>query len=397
MHVLILPSWYSTPEVPWSGSFFENQAVALARAGARVGVAFVETRSLRSLSLSGVRQSHFQTAYSEDRGVNCLRLRGWNPVAQTTAGARIWAALSQRLVQTYVRRFGTPDVIHAQAALWAGRVAVQMARRLSRPCVVTEHSTAVLRGALRPSERRQAADIYREANAVLAVSKALALAVDAIAGTDRCRVLPNLVDVEFFTLPAVPRRMAPFTFLCVCNLIIMHKQVDRLIRAFAHTSAACPGTRLVIVGRGPDEAALRALAHQCGVAPHVEFTGGLPAEGVRERMWMANAFVLPSAFETFGVVLVEALATGIPVISTHCGGPEEIVEPGLGTLVDRDDDEGLAAAMVAMTAQSYSENALRDRVKSRYSFEKVAGDLLGIYAAVSTPGQMRGYEGQYHA
>jgi glycosyltransferase involved in cell wall biosynthesis len=112
---------------------------------------------------------------------------------------------------------------------------------------------------------------------------------------------------------------------------------------------------------------------------------------------MANAFVLPSAFETFGVVLVEALATGIPVISTHCGGPEEIVEPGLGTLVDRDDDEGLAAAMVAMTAQSYSENALRDRVKSRYSFEKVAGDLLGIYAAVSTPGQMRGYEGQYHA
>ena len=401
MHILILPSWYSTPEIPWSGSFFENQAVALARVGARVGVAFVETRSLRSLSPTGVRQSHFQTTYSDDRGVNCLRLRGWNPMAQTTAGARIWAALSERLVRRYVRRFGTPDVIHAQAALWAGNVAVRLGRRLSRPTVVTEHSTAVLRGALRPSERRQAASIYREASAVLAVSKALSLAVDSLAGTNRCRVVPNLVDVEFFTLPIVPRRRAPFTFICVCNLIIMHKQIDRLIRAFALTVAACPETRLVIVGTGADEAALRALAHQCKVAPQVEFTGGLPAEGVRERMWMANAFVLPSAFETFGVVLVEALATGIPVIATRCGGPEEIIEPGLGTLVDRDDVQGLAAAMLEMTTRSYSEHALRDRVKSRFSFEKVAADLLGIYAAVSAPGPLRGYhamhEGQFRA
>jgi glycosyltransferase involved in cell wall biosynthesis len=393
MHVLFLPSWYSTPEAPWSGTFFESQAGALARAGARVGVAFVEMRSLRSLSGAAVRQSHFQTAWSEERGVTCLRLKAWNPMAQTTAGAKIWALLSQRLVRTYVQRFGTPDVIHAQAALWAGRVAVRTARTLSRPSVVTEHSTAVLRGALRPSERAEAAAVYREANAVLAVSHALSKVIDVLAGTSRCRVVPNVIDFEFFTLPPVPRQQDPFTFLCVCNLIIMHKRVDRLIRAFARVAAARPGTRLVIVGSGPDEQALRALAHECGVASHVEFTGGLPPERVRGQMWTANALVLPSAFETFGVVLVEALATGIPVISTRCGGPDDIVEPGLGTLVEPDDDEGLAPAMLAMTAESYSEQVLRERAKSRYSFEKVAGDLLTIYASLDTGGQLQGYHG----
>lgn len=392
MHVLILPSWYSTPENPWSGIFFESQARALARAGARVGVAFVEPRSLRNLSAAKIRESHFQVVSSEDRGVTVLRMKGWNPVLQTAMGVRVWTGLSNRLVADYVRRFGAPDVIHAQAALWAGSVAVRMGRRLSRPCVVTEHATAVLRGALRRRERREAASIYHEADAVLAVSSALSAAVDAIVGTVRCRVVPNLVDFEFFTLPRVPRRSAPFTFVCVCNLIIMHKRVDRLIRAFARTLAACPGTRLVIVGAGPDEAALRVLAHECGVAPHIEFTGSLPPEEVRARLWTAHALVLPSAFETFGVVLVEALATGIPVISTRCGGPEDIVEEGLGLLVEPDDEAALANAMVTITGRCFSAATLRDRAMSRFSFEKVAPELLRVYGTLQRIRPKRGVD-----
>jgi len=387
LHVLMLPSWYHTPDRPWLGTFFESQALALARAGARVGVAFAEMRSLRTLSPAAIGQSYFQTVSSEDRGVTCLRMKSWNPLAQTAPGARVWCALSRRLVRTYTRRFGIPDVIHAQAAHWAGRVAVDSARNLSRPCVVTEHSTAVLRGALRANERRHAIEIYRKADAVLAVSRALANAVNSLAGIDRCQVLPNFIDFRFFTLPPVPRQPEPFTFLCVCNLLNMHKRVDRLIRAFAHVCAVRPGTRLVIVGEGPDEMALRTLARDCGVAPQVEFTGGLNATGVRERMWQANAFVLPSAFETFGVVFVEALATGIPVISTRSGGPEEFVQPDLGVLVDQDDDAGLADAMVAVASRTFSAQCLRDRAASQFSFETLAQDLLAVYTRLAGAGQ----------
>lgn len=384
MHVLFLPSWYGTAEAPWNGIFFERQAWALARAGARVGVAFVEMRSLRSFSAAALRHSHFQISGSDESGVTCLRLKGWNPAAQTTAGARVWAMLSQRLVRDYVRRCGVPDVIHAQAALWAGRVAVRTARRLSRPSVVTEHSSAVLTGGLRASERAEAAAVYRQATALLAVSQPLARAVDALAGAARCRVVPNVIDVEFFTPPPVPRRREPFTFLCVGNLLA-NKQVDRLIPAFARVAAERPATRLVIVGSGEQERALRAIVHRCGVDERVEFTGALPPEGVRARLWAANALVLPSAFETFGVVLVEALATGIPVIATRCGGPEDIVEPGLGVLVDPGDEPGLAAAMLAMPGEFYSERALHERVTRRFSFEAVAQDLLALYGALAAP------------
>jgi glycosyltransferase involved in cell wall biosynthesis len=144
-------------------------------------------------------------------------------------------------------------------------------------------------------------------------------------------------------------------------------------------SAVRPGARLVIVGEGPDEPALRTLAHECGVAERVEFTGALSPAGVRERMWQANAFVLASAFETFGVVLVEALATGIPIISTRSGGAEDIVEPDCGVLVDQDDDAGLGDAMVAVASGSFSEQRLRDRARDRFSFEKVTEDLLAVY------------------
>jgi glycosyltransferase involved in cell wall biosynthesis len=379
LHVLMLPSWYHTPDRPWHGIFFENQALALARAGARVGVAFAEMRSLRTLSPAAMGQSYFQTISDEDRGVTNLRLKSWNPMAQTPPGARIWCALSRRLVRIYARRFGIPDVIHAQAAHWAGRVAVDSAKAFARPSVVTEHSTAVLRGALRADERRHAIEIYRDADAVLAVSRALADVVDSLAGTHRCQVLPNFIDFQFFTLPPVPRRQAPFTFLCVCNLINMHKRVDRLIRAFARVCAMRPESRLVVVGEGPDETALRILARECGVSPQVEFTGGLNATGVRERMWQANAFVLPSAFETFGVVFVEALATGIPVISTRSGGPEEFIEPDLGALVDQDDEAGLADAMEAVASRTFSEQCLRDRAAGQFSFETLAQGLLGVY------------------
>jgi teichuronic acid biosynthesis glycosyltransferase TuaC len=390
MHVLVLPSWYSTPEVPWTGIFFENQAVALARAGARVGVAFVEPRGLRHLSAAHLRESHFQVVDAEDRGVRLLRMKGWNTMMQTVAGAKVWAALSNRLVARYVRRYGVPDIIHAQAALWAGRVALRLARTLSRPCVVTEHSSAVMRRALNPGEHEEVARIYRQADAVLAVSRALQNAVDGLAGRARGPVVPNAVDFDFFTLPDAPRRREPFTYLCICNLVT-NKQVDRLIDAFARASISCPDSCLVIVGDGPDADRLRRLADRPEIAGRIEFAGGLSPEGVRARLWTANALVLPSAFETFGVVLVEALATGIPVVSTRCGGPDDIVEPGLGLLVDLDDDRALAEAMVAVTTQTYSEDELRRRAMARFSFESVARTLLGIYRSLETPGRARGY------
>jgi glycosyltransferase involved in cell wall biosynthesis len=308
-------------------------------------------------------------------------MKAWNTLGQTRIGSKLWVALSERLVKGYVNRFGVPDVLHAHVALSAGTVGIRMGRALGRPCVVTEHSSQILRGAVSSVERREAAWVYREADAVLALSQGLLAAVGSLARVKFGGVVPETVDFEFFTLPRVPRHRTPFTFVSVSNLV-MGKRIDLLIRAFARALSARPGIRLAIVGSGADGPALQRLARECGVEPHVEFAGGLPQVGVRERLWSANALVLSSAFETFGMVLVEALATGIPVIATRCGGPDEIVEPGLGLLVERDDEEALANAMVLTTELSYSETVLRERALARFGLGSVAEQVLRVYDAL---------------
>lgn len=381
MHVLMLPSWYSTPDRPTSGGFFRDQAVALAQSGVRVGVAYVEDRSLRTVSVPRIAEAHFQNEASESAGVTTIRMKGWNTLRQTVPGARVWCALTRRLVRDYVQRCGVPDVVHAQCALWAGEAALDAARDLKRPCVVTEHLSVLLNGSLTPSRRAIAAGVYRKADEVLAVSGALLTSLRTIAAPSIGRVIPNTVDTDFFTRPLAQRSNEPFTFLSVSNLVAS-KRVDLLIRTFAGTFRGDGSFRLVVVGSGVEESALRSVVHATGTASQVEFMGTLNRDQVREQMWRANALVLPSAFETFGVVLVEALATGLPVIASRCGGPEDIVIDEVGALIRPDDEQALAAALRQAPSLSYDEATLRAYAVERFSYSAVAGQLMSVYAAM---------------
>lgn len=130
-----------------------------------------------------------------------------------------------------------------------------------------------------------------------------------------------------------------------------------------------------VVGDGPLRETLHSLAAALGIAPRVEFLGRLPRAGVGEALRTADAFVLSSRAETFGVVLVEALVSGVPVISTACGGPQDIVEPGMGLLVPPGDVGAMADAMQRLrhTAHQFDASSLAAAVRSRFAPTVVAG------------------------
>jgi len=144
MHALLLPSWFDTVEKPWRGTFFREQARALMRQGVRVGIAFVERRSLRRVRLAAVRDCHFQTVLEDEEGISVARMKAWSIFVQTPAGALLWCALTRRLVEKYVSVHGVPDIIHGHAALWGRYAAFQVGRDLDRPYVITEHSSSIL-------------------------------------------------------------------------------------------------------------------------------------------------------------------------------------------------------------------------------------------------------------
>lgn len=381
LHILILPSFYHDPEKPILGIFFKDQAAALQQAGVKVRIVYQEGRRLQALRLSALPQNHFQVKTRSEDGLLTMRQHGWNTLAQTTRGGLLWAWLTQRLVRRYVQQFGKPDIIHAHNTLWAGYAARKAAHEHGVPYLVTEHSTAFPTQAVPRSAQRYVREVLRDASEVITVSQALARAMQNYLAGRQAVVVPNVVHTDYFTLPPVEPAPRPFQFLTVAKLF-PKKGIHVLLRAFAHRFRHEPEANLCIAGEGPLRQELEALRNELELQSNVRFLGELSREEVRLAMWRSHAFVLPSLHETFGVVVIEALATGLPVIATRCGGPEEILTSQTGLLLESGDENGLVNALDYMWDHSaeYSRQALRDHAVRYYGPATIAATLKNIYS-----------------
>jgi len=383
-HVLFLPSFYVDPEKPVLGIFFKEQAQAVRKAGLKVGVAYVEPRRLRALRFGTLKENHGQITSGEEDGLPTLRLRGWNPLLQTVAGGLVWALATRFLVGQYVKRFGRPEIIHAHNAHWAGFAAHQIWRYSGIPYVVTEHHSRFLMGEVNPLMRSFARKAYRYAAKVLVVSSALGNAIEPLLDKKRYCVIPNCVDTDFFSLPPSAPTKGKFVYLAVAHLA-SNKGIDILLRAFAARFKENAEVSLTIGGDGPIRKELRSLCDQLGISHKVQFLGALSKIGVRAAMWTADALVLSSYHETFGVVLIEAMSTGLPVIATRSGGPNDIVTSEIGILVEPGNVGQMSEAMQRILEERrFVRRALHERAITKYSHGILAGQLQRIYRDASS-------------
>ena len=382
LHVLMLPSFYQTEHRPYDGTFFRDWAWALHRAGVKTGVAYVEGRGLRTLSPQALRDTHFQMTSAVETGLPTVRLKGWNTLAQWTAGGLIWSRLTQRIIREYMARYGRPDLVAAQSATWAGLAARMAHEKWGLPYVITEVNTKFGTGEVRGWQAELSRRAFASAKAVIAISENLRERLGQFGGARQVEVVPCTVDESYWTMPPRPRARVPFTFYGQAHLT-PRKGFDLLIRAFARQFRGDPTVRLVIGGGGESRQELEALAAAAGVAPQVTFLGAIPRDAVREAMWTANCFVLPSRAENFGVVLIEALATGLPVISTRCGGPEDIVTDAVGMLLRPGDEAALAQALSSMRDRArFDAAAIRTYASARFGYPVVGAQLKDLYCRV---------------
>jgi len=381
-HVLFLPSFYIDPEKPVLGIFFREQAQAVRKAGLTVGVAYVEPRRLRAFRFGALKENHGQITSGEEDGLPTVRLRGWNPLLQTVLGGLIWTLATRVLVGRYIKRFGRPDIIHAHNARWAGFAAYKIWRRSGIPYVVTEHNGGYLTGGITGLSKRFGRRAYRHASSVLVVSNALGHAIDPLLEGKPFCVVPNCVDTECFSPPFTLPSKGKKVFLAVAQLT-PNKGIDILLRAFAARFREDLDASLTIGGEGPIRNKLMSLCEQLGISDKVRFLGLLSKEQVRAAMWEANAFILSSFHETFGVVLIEAMSTGIPVIATRSGGPEDIVTPEMGILVEPGNVEELSDAMQSILDEGrFVRSFIRAQIIGRYSQNMLASKLEKIYEDV---------------
>lgn len=372
---------------PTRGIFFQEQVQALQERGVQMGVIYPNFRGLQSVRFdTELLRDHFQTSFRVESGVPEYRFHGWYPRIERL---HMWAFClqSRRLMQRYIKNHGRPDLIHAHSTIWGGVAARELSQIYDLPYVVTEHSSAFLRGKIDAWQKTYIRNSFEEADAVWAVSSAFQRGLQRFTGEAEIDVIPNMVDTTFFQLPPRPRETNPFTFLSVCWLT-PNKGIDLLLKAFARIVETGVNVKLEIGGDGPEGDRLCSLASELGVQEHVRFLGELSREEVRRAMWRANALVSASYVETFGIVLIEAMATGLPVVATRSGGPSDIVHSDVGQLVPTGDVQSLSRALVEMEKQARPKNVngseIRKHIEVNYSSDVVSQRLKSHYRAVAS-------------
>jgi glycosyltransferase involved in cell wall biosynthesis len=350
-HIAAIPSWYADGRGS-GGGYFRDQALALQAAGCQVAILAPDIHTGRDLRAGRVAPAAAGRTIVAQDGIEVWRRTERVRVPRFPyRNPLLWSWSGLRLFADYVARHGMPDLVHAHSCLNAGVLAAMIKRRHGVPFILTEHSTGFAEGRLRWWERDLVRRVIARAEACIAVSPHLAGVLERQFPGASWSYVPNILGEAFLAPAGGAARPGnaerPFAFLCAARLVPA-KNHALLIDAFAEAFAGDPATELRLAGEGPMEAQLRRLAANRGVAAQVVFLGTLPAERLRGEMEGADAFVLASDVETFGVVVIEAQAAGLPVVCTASGGPDHLIEAANGVLVPAGDRPALTEALVRM-------------------------------------------------
>ena len=279
------------------------------------------------------------------------------------------------------------DLIHAHFTYPDGVVAVHLGRRYGVPVVITEQNPWGPWMDKYASVRRRAIQASKQSACHIAISELVRRTIRQYAGTtENVTVIPDGVDGSLFTLPSsgLPRERDQILFAGAIRPV---KGVDVLLQAMRHFADQNRRATLVLVGEAfytaykQEEVRLKQLTRDLGLADRVTFAGKQPLPELVRLMQHSAVLVLPSRYESLGMVLIEALACGTPVVATRCGGPEEIVNDRVGVLVPPEDPEALARgiAHVLGHARDYDPVALRTYALDRFGLELVGERLREVY------------------
>ncbi len=379
LKVLILPSWYPTERYSVGGVFIQEQARALAsRADVEVSVLFIDTVPL-VVWLRGPKL--MRTRNEEGVPVYRVLMPGvpvvW-PFLVVLWGVPAFAWLRRLEIR--------PHVVHAHVALPAGFLGALIKLLWRTPLVLTEHTGPF---SMLMSNRRTAfatGFAMRRADRVVAVSEALRDQITAYPGLRRrIDVIPNVVNVREFAARAETRRVGtPARLLFVGEMTTTIKGLDYLIGAISILAKNGVDVTLDLVGDGRNRRVYETLTRRLGVAELCRFHGLLRHEEVAEMMPAFDALVVSSLAETFGVVVVEALASGVPVVATRCGGPEGTVTPDLGVLVEKANSAALADGIMDVLSRpgDFPPAHLRRVAEERFGHETISARLVELYREV---------------
>lgn len=376
LKVLFITSWYPTPEWPVGGVFIREHARAVSLYDN------VATLHLAGYDSSLHRLYEIQPVHEEDLPTWRVRYRRLLP--KTSYLVYLWSTVAAYL---HIRRQGfSPHIIHAHISNSAFP-AVFIGKCLGKPVVVTEHFSDI-------EGRIFSTGLWDELSK-FALKKANLVIVDSedvkrrfrYYGVDAHSIVTPTVDISrfsstnrTFSKTSKKDKIEKKRILFVGSLE-PRKGIGYLLEAIKIISSQRHDFLLDIIGSGPMKNSYEETVKTMGLADVVSFYGYQSDSELVRFMELCDFFVLPSVQENFGVVLIEAMACGKPVIATRCGGPEDFVTDEVGILIPPKDVEALAKALMQMLDhfEAFNSSAIARYAQERFSHKTVGALLHSIY------------------
>ncbi len=381
MHILIIPSWYPSAQNKLNGIFFQEQAKAIAKHNPtyKVGVVSATFVSIKNAIQSKI----FSYGIESTSDANFTELIYNFPAIPKNNRLNRFIALhfAKKLLLKYIEEQGIPDIIHLHS-FNMGELVLWAKKEYNIPFVYTEHASAFYNNNLSIRENKTVQEILNNASKAFGVSNQIS---EYLSKTYNANVtmLPNFIDTEYFNCLNC-KKYTEFTFINIAGLS-KNKNHTLLLEVFRKINLKYPGVRLNIYGDGPLKSDLLNLRNKLNLDESVKFGGQIDRLKVKEELCRSHCFILTSKVETFGVVAIEAMSCGIPVISTKNGGAESIVTSStVGVLCEQNDTEiYLTMEKIYLEYQAYDKKSIRQYVIDNFSDDAIVDRLVSFYDSVA--------------
>lgn len=374
--ILFIPRWYPSEEDPMLGLFVKKHAVAAINAGYRVVVAYAVP--LRS---SHTDQNFDLRLIESDKLLEVIV--GYNNTGGISGIFRQFMAW-RKAVQKGVEVAGKPDLIHAHILTRSGVIAMIYSWFFKIPFVVTEHwsryypQNLQFKGLVKRSLTQL---VLRRARKTTVVSNRLVDAMKNCGLKFNPGILPNVVDTDLF-VPGNKRDSVKKRIVSITCFDEKAKNLFLLLDAFKTIKEESGNVELVLIGDGLDRLKTIEYAASLGFQPNdVLFKGMLENLELVDELQKADCLALSSNYETFGIVVFEALACGVPVVVTDVADLAIHIEPEMGRVMPVGDVTAFKKALLDVLnhPESFDPEIMRSFVLKNYSPEAISLQMRNLY------------------
>lgn len=379
MNILIIARGYPSANDSQWGSFEKDQAIALASLGHKVTILSVDGRYRAPKRKLGV-------SHMSENGIEAYNIYLFPLTLFDIFGFRFKFYLRNKMLLFLFKKVlkcqNIPDVIYAH---YLNNIysALSIKKQYGIPVVGIEHWSLLAKKKIPPKVAQVCKKTYTNTNCLISVSRSLRDNILFNFDVDS-KVVPNMIGGEF--LIELPQKKEPesiFKFISVGSLI-PRKGYDLLLDAFELYLRKYPESSLSIIGAGEEMKALEEKIKKACLEKKVFLLGQKNKEEIVQALLLSDFFVLASRSETFGVVCIEALSLGLPVIATECGGPEHFIDNSNGIIVPIEDVEKLAFALqyVRENWKSYDRDKIAEVCRRNYAPSIIAAKLTDVFISV---------------